>query len=56
MHIESQRTLEIAREEGLKVVEPVVSPERNKIQNIKKELKVERSKEIKNTKDKEQGK
>lgn len=47
MHMESQRMLDIAREEGLKVVETVVEPEKNKIQNIKKELKTETVKENK---------
>lgn len=53
MHIESQRMLDIAKEEGLKVVETVVSPERNKVQNIKKELKTEVSKDNKKQKDNE---
>ena len=52
MHMESQRMLEIAREEGLKVVETVVAPEKTKISNIKKEL----PKEAKKVKEGEQSK
>ena len=39
MHIESQRTLEIARQEGLNVVQTVASLEKNKISSIKKQMK-----------------
>ncbi len=51
MHIESQRMLDIAKQEGLNVVQTILAPEKSKITTVKKEIKNTKIKEVGNVKE-----